>query len=67
MALDTRDYWKKRFNKRDGYTENADFRIGVAEHKRKKYRSAWASNFRKLGLLVLLVIVLGLVKRWMQS
>lgn len=37
MALDTRDYWKRKWNKRTGYKENADFRIGVAEHKRKLY------------------------------
>lgn len=67
MALDTRDYWKKRHNKRDGYVEKADFRIGVAEHKRKKYRRAWASNFRKLAFLLLLFAFLVFLKKWMQA
>ena len=59
MALDTRDYWKKKWNKRTGYKENADFRIGVAQHKRKRYRLAWRQNFNKVGLLLALIFVMG--------
>lgn len=61
MALDTRDYWKNKWNKRTGYKENADFRIGVAEHKRKRFRNAWRQNFVKLGLLLAMILVFGTI------
>lgn len=61
MALDTRDYWKKKWNKRTGYKENADFRIGVVERKRKRFRNAWRQNFVKLGLLLAMILVFGTI------
>lgn len=68
MALDTRDYWKRKWNKRTGYKENADFRIGVAEHKRKLYRRAWARNFQLLGLFLAFVfLVVYLLKLWLKG
>ena len=68
MALDTRDYWKQKWNKRSGYKENADFRIGVAEQKRKQYRNAWIRNFQNLGLFFALVsIVVYALKAWFRS
>lgn len=68
MALDTRDYWKQKWNKRFGYKENADFRIGVAEHKRKRYRKAWARNFQKLGIFLALVFCAAYaLKAWLKA
>lgn len=68
MALDTRDYWKRKWNKRTGYKENADFRIGVAEHKRKLYRRAWAHNFQLLGLVLAFVfLVVYLLRLWLRG
>ena len=61
MALDTRDYWKAKWNKRTRYKENADFRIGVGEHKRKRFRNAWRQNFVKLGVLLVLIVGLAIV------
>lgn len=36
MALDTRDYWKEKYNKKTAYTEKADFRVTETEFRRRK-------------------------------
>lgn len=36
MALDTRDYWKEKYNKKTAYTEKADFRVSETEFRRRK-------------------------------
>ena len=64
MALDTRDYWKEKHNKKTGYVEAADFRLSVAEVRRRRYRKEWAQVFKKWGLILLALFILGHVIKW---
>lgn len=58
MALDTRDYWKRKWNKRTGYVEKAEFRLSALEVKRKRFRRAWRQAIFKWAAIFLLIFAL---------
>lgn len=59
MALDTRDYWKRKWNKKSAYVEQADFRVGVADLKRKRYRQEWRRTIIKCVVILFCLFALG--------
>lgn len=65
MGIQDRDHWKQQHNKKHKYKEKTDFRISAYEYKRKKYRRAWAQNFKKWGLVLLAVLIVGQLLKWL--
>lgn len=53
MSLDTRDYWKEKWNKRAGYSEKSEFRLPHT----KKPRFSFLRFFERLGLLLFIPVV----------
>lgn len=79
MALDTRDYWKKKWNKRTGYVEKANFRVGQVEaqnirreriladveRRRAESRSQWGIFFRTCVCLASLGYMCYGLAKWL--
>ena len=45
MAIDTRDWYRNRFNKKTGYSESAAFRVShrdlLVSRRRREWRNFW--------------------------
>lgn len=57
MAIDTRDWYKDRHNRRARYVERAAFRVGHGEALRRKRSAAWRRNFAALFAVVCALLV----------
>jgi len=57
MSLDTRDYWKEKWNKRSGYSERSDFRVSYETYRKKRSFSFW-HFFELLGLILCVPVAL---------
>jgi hypothetical protein len=55
MAIDTRDWYRERANAKDGYVEQASFRISDGERARQADRRAWRRNFIVAGAVVTVI------------
>lgn len=67
MALDTRDYWKQKWNKKSAYVEEADFRVADSEFRRRKRRRFWRAFLRFLqvtGWLLFLPVLCYHLYKW---
>lgn len=58
MASDNRDWYRDWWRKRTGYKENATFRLGHQEQEHRRYRAAWARNFKAVFFLVLFFVLI---------
>lgn len=67
MALDTRDYWKQKWNKKSSYVEEADFRISDSDFRNRKRFGFWRAFLRFLqvtGWLLFLPVLCYHLYKW---